>query len=164
MDVNVRYFGAEGRPQLPVFGLRFSTPEPLEKVTWLGLSGETYPDRKKGASFGLHNETPHISPYLVPQECGCHMDTFQAELHSGSGALTIEKLDAPFAFSALPYSHRQLEDALHIEELPRPTRTYVSIYGAVRGVGGIDSWGNDVEVPYHIDSGKDINLSFRLIL
>ena len=164
MDVNVRYFGAEGRPQLPVFGLRFSTPEPLEKVTWLGLSGETYPDRKKGASFGLHNETPHISPYLVPQECGCHMDTFQAELHAGSGALTIEKLDAPFAFSALPYSHRQLEDALHIEELPRPTRTYVSIYGAVRGVGGIDSWGNDVEVPYHIDSGKDINLSFRLIL
>lgn len=28
------------------------------------------------------------------------------------------------------------------------------VYGAVRGVGGIDTWGSDVEEAYHIDAGK----------
>jgi len=36
------------------------------------------------------------------------------------------------------------------------------VYGAVRGVGGIDSWGSDVEDAYHIDSGKDIAFSFNI--
>ena len=37
-------------------------------VGWTGLSGETYPDRYKGGVFGAHSETPHITPYLVPQD------------------------------------------------------------------------------------------------
>ena len=164
LDVCVQYHGAPGRPQLPVFGLRFSTPEPLDRVQWMGLSGETYPDRKKGAAFGLHEEIPHIPPYLVPQECGCHMDTFWTQLHQKDSTLTIVKTGAPLAFSAIPYTPQQLEAALHAEELPAPTRTVVSLFGAVRGVGGIDTWGNDVEPAYHIDSAKDIDLDFRILL
>ena len=164
LDVSVRYFGAEGRPQLPVFGLRFPTPGPVEEVTWLGLSGETYPDRKKGGTFGLHTEAPHLAPYLVPQECGCHMDTFHAALRQRDAALTICKADVPFAFSTLPYTPQQLESALHAEELPAPTRTVVSLFGAVRGVGGIDTWGSDVEAPYHIHADQDITLNFRILL
>ena len=34
--------------------------------------------------------------------------------------------------------------------------------GAVRGVGGIDSWGTDVERAYHIDAQKDIHYSFEI--
>ena len=34
------------------------------------------------------------------------------------------------------------------------------IYGAVRGVGGIDSWGSDVEEAYHISAEDDIKYSF----
>ena len=164
LDVSVRYFGGRNRPQLPVFGLRFPTPLSVDQVSWLGLSGETYPDRIKGGTFGLHTEQPHIAPYLVPQECGCHMDTFHATLTKDDASLTIVKADAPFAFSALPYTPRQLEDALHAEELPTPTRTVVSLFGAVRGVGGIDTWGNDVEPAYHIHSDKDIELNFRIHL
>ena len=164
MDVSVRYFGGENRPQLPVFGLRFPTPLPVDQVVWQGLSGETYPDRIKGATFGKHSESPHIAPYLVPQECGCHMDTFHATLTKDDASLTIVKADTPFAFSALPYTPRQLEDALHVEELPTPTRTVVSLFGAMRGVGGIDTWGNDVEPAYHIYADKDIQLNFRIHL
>ena len=136
----------------------------METVQWLGLSGETYPDRKKGGTFGLHCEVPHISPYLVPQECGCHMDTVYTRLEQNGKALTIQLMDAPFAFSALPYTPEQLEAALHVEELPLPTRTVVSLFGAVRGVGGIDTWQTDVEPAYHISAEQDIRLNFRVLL
>ena len=39
-------------------------------------------------------------------------------------------------------------------------RTVLCVYGAVRGVGGIDSWGSDVEAAYHIDAESDISYSF----
>ena len=50
--LDAHYFGMEGRPELPLFGLRFAASVPLERVEWVGLSGETYPDRKKGGVFG----------------------------------------------------------------------------------------------------------------
>lgn len=164
LDVSVCYQGGKNRPQLPVFGLRFSTPAPVDNVQWLGLSDETYPDRKKGAIFGLHSENPHVSPYLVPQECGCHMDTVYTKLHQNGNELIIQMHDAPFSFSALPYTHEQLEAALHVEELPLPTRTVISLFGAVRGVGGIDTWQTDVESAYHISAEQDIHLNFRILL
>ena len=43
-------------------------------------------------------------------------------------------------------------------------RTVVTVAGAVRGVGGIDSWGSDVEEPYRVDSGKDIRFAFAIRL
>lgn len=48
-------------------------------------------------------------------------------------------------FSCLPYTASEIENALHHEELPPARRTILCIYGAVRGVGGIDSWGSNVE-------------------
>ena len=48
----------------------------------------------------------------------------------------------------------------HHEELPPARRTVLCIYGAVRGVGGIDSWGSDVEEAYHISAEDDIKYSF----
>ena len=162
-DVTAQYFGRAGRPELPLFGLRFETPEPLESVHWLGLSGETYPDRKKGGRFGWHCEAPQIPAYLVPQECGCHTDTRAVSLHRRDGAtLTLEATGKPFAFSALPYTPQQLEAAAHREELPQPVRTVVTVCGAMRGVGGIDSWGADVEPAYHADANEKITVSFRI--
>ena len=35
-------------------------------------------------------------------------------------------------------------------------------YGAVRGVGGIDSWQSDVEDEYHISAEEDIRYSFTI--
>ena len=66
------------------------------------------------------------------------------------------------AFSCLPYTALELEQATHQEELPAPRRTVLCIYGAVRGVGGINSWGADVEDAYHVDGEKDIRFSFRI--
>lgn len=164
LDVSAQYHGAEGRPELPLFGLRFATPVPVERVEWVGLSGETYPDRKKGGIFGSHTETPSITDYLVPQECGCHVETHQTVLHLGNHSLTIEKLGNTYAFSAIPYTPQQLSEAHHTYELPVPCRTIITLCSTMRGVGGIDSWGADVEEAYHVPANSDYHLAFRVCL
>jgi beta-galactosidase len=78
--------------------------------------------------------------------------------------LTLEMADRSFAFSAIPYTPQQLEQAAHREELPRPVRTVVTVCGAMRGVGGIDSWGADVEDPYHVSGERDHRFSVVLRL
>ncbi len=172
--VDVHYLGAKGLPQLPVFGLRFIMPTLADKYRYNGLSGETYPDRKAGAIKGVY-ETDDLSltPYLVPQECGLRMDTEWVEVvrHTSldncrrdvsKQTLRIERTDKKFAFSCLPYTSTEIENATHHEELPPARRTVLCIYGAVRGVGGIDSWGSDVEEAYQISAEEDISYSFTI--
>ena len=165
ITIHVHYVGKQGLPDLPAFGLRFILPTTVEGFTYQGLGGETYPDRKKGAIYGMHEvKGLPVTPYLVPQECGMHMDTELLTLtqikEGHKASITFAMQDKPFAFSALPYTAIELESAPHQEELPPPRRTVLSIFGGVRGVGGIDSWGSDVEEPYHIPGYKDIEYSF----
>lgn len=58
MKVEVHYFGMEGRPGLPLFGLRLATPVPAEQVEWVGLSGETYLTAKRAAFLGSTAKCP----------------------------------------------------------------------------------------------------------
>lgn len=174
IDVLVHYHGKENLPQLPVFGMRFIMPTLADKYVYEGLSGETYPDRKAGAEKGTYQiDDISLTPYLVPQECGMRMDTDWVEVYRhtkldntskerGMQKLCIEKRDNKFAFSCLPYTAAEIENATHHEELPPARRTVLCVYGAVRGVGGIDSWGSDVEDTYHISAEKDISYSFSI--
>ena len=159
IHTEVVYHGAKGLPELPEFGLRLLIPGKAESYTWEGLSGETYPDRKKGGTFGVHTGTPEAAHYLVPQECGNHADTCQAQI----GDLRIVMDGEPFHLSVLPYTPEELENATHRDELPDTGRTVVSILGRMRGVGGIDSWGSDVEPPYRIPADQDIKYAFYLM-
>ena len=172
ITVNVLYKGAKGLPELPVFGMRLIMPTLADKYMYEGLSGETYPDRMEGAVKGVYEINDlSLTPYLVPQECGMRMGTEWLEVtrHTSlnnsrkdcsSQILRIEKNESTFAFSCLPYTANEIENATHHEELPPARRTVLCIYGAVRGVGGIDSWGSDVELAYHIAAEKDIAYSF----
>ena len=169
LRVDAHYHGAEGAPELPVFGVRLSTLRPAARVCWTGLSGETYPDRFRGATFGRWAEEPHIPAYLVPQDCSVHMGTHTLTLEQQDTArrttssLTVQMADGkPFAFSALPYTAQELENAAHRDELPPVSRTVLTVMGAVRGVGGIDSWGTDVEPAYHISGQEDHTTSFLI--
>ena len=172
ITVNVFYKGVKGLPQLPVFGLRFIMPTLADKYMYEGLSGETYPDRMAGAVKGVYEiDDLSLTPYLVPQECGMRMDTDWLEVtrhtsldnsrkDKSDQVLRIEKEKDTFAFSCLPYTASEIENAMHQEELPPARRTVLCVYGAVRGVGGIDSWGSDVESAYHISAEEDITYSF----
>ena len=174
ITVDVLYKGAKGLPELPVFGLRFIMPTLADKYMYEGLSGETYPDRMAGAVKGVYEiDDLSLTPYLVPQECGMRMDTDWLEVtrhtslnnsrkDNSAQILRIEKKENTFAFSCLPYTASEIENATHHEELPPARRTVLCVYGAVRGVGGIDSWGSDVEESYHIDAEEDIHFSFTI--
>lgn len=174
VGICAQYEGKEGLPELPVFGLRFIMPTCADKFVYEGLSGETYPDRKAGGIYGTYEvESLPVTPYLVPQECGMHMETKWVEIYrtkvldnrnkeEKQTALRFEADSESFAFSCLPYTAQELENATHQEELPPVRRTVLCICGAVRGVGGIDSWGADVEEAYRIDAGKDIVFSFKI--
>ena len=172
IKVDVHYTGKKNLPELPAFGMRFIMPTLADKNIHDGLSGETYPDRKAGAAQGVYEiKDLSLTPYLVPQECGMHMDTNWLEItrHTSlnnsrtdisSQTLRIEKNDEAFAFSCLPYTAEEIENATHHEELPPARRTVLCVYGAVRGVGGIDSWGSDVEEGYRISAEEDMDYSF----
>lgn len=173
IHVQVDYLGKQGLPELPVLGLRFLMPTAAEGYTYEGLSGETYPDRMAGGIPGVYEvQGLPVTPYMVPQDCGMHMQTKWLEIvrktsldntdrgeRSSRLKITAEK-GKDFAFSCLPYTAQELENAMHHEELPPARRTVVSILGAVRGVGGINSWGADVEDAYHISGEQDITYGF----
>ena len=173
--VSGRYFGTEGLPQLPVFGLRWVMPTMADGFIYEGLSGETYPDRMAGGVPGVYEvKGLPVTPYMVPQDCGMHMDTKWVQIarstqltnvkNDAPSALKIAMAEKPFAFSCLPYTAQELENATHHEELPPARRTVLCVYGAVRGVGGIDSWGSDVEEAYHVHADKDHAFSFVIEL
>ena len=169
LTIDAVYHGIPNLPELPCFGVRMLLPEPVGRTAWTGLSGETYPDRYKGGIFGRHQETPTVPGYLVPQECGLHLGTYsltlekQASSGRSTARLTLDAAERPFAFSALPCTPRELESALHPCELPATGRTVLTVLGAMRGVGGIDSWGADVEPPYRLDA-TDYHTSFVIRL
>lgn len=173
IHVQVDYLGKQGLPELPVLGLRFLMPTAAEGYTYEGLSGETYPDRMAGGIPGVYEvQGLPVTPYMVPQDCGMHMQTKWLEIvrktsldntdrgeRSSRLKITAEE-GKHFAFTCLPYTAQELENAMHHEELPPARRTVVSILGAVRGVGGINSWGADVEDAYHISGEQDITYGF----
>lgn len=184
ITVQVHYHGQEGLPQLPVFGMRFVLPTLAEGYTYEGLSGETYPDRMAGGIPGIYEvKGLPVTPYLVPQDCGMHMESKWVRIRPGGSmsnvtkgplALSPEKAgsegdcleirmqEVPFAFSCLPYTAQELENATHQEELPPARRTVLCVLGAVRGLGGRDSWGTGPEPAYEIDAAGDIQFGFSL--
>ena len=177
INVACKYHGKEGLPQLPVFGWRLIMPTMATGFTYEGLSGETYPDRKAGGVPGVYEvKGLPVTPYMVPQECGMHMDTKWASITRDSvlsnvrggvpaTSLKVAGVDGgTINFSCLPYTAEEIENAFHHEELPPARRTVLCVCGAVRGVGGIDSWGTDVEEAYHISAEKDIEFTFDICL
>lgn len=172
--LTAHYLGQAGLPELPVFGVRLIMPTLATEFEYDGLSGETYPDRMAGGVKGTwHVKGVPVTPYLTPQEMGMHMQSSRLKIVRNQTqnnadhderpfALTVKQTEQPFNFSLLPYTASELENATHIEELPLKRRTVLVVAGAVRGVGGIDSWGADVEDQYHLPADRDYQFSFEI--
>ena len=173
IHVQVHYEGRKGLPELQVFGMRFVMPTCADRYRYEGLSGETYPDRMAGGVPGVYEiEGLPVTQYLVPQDCNVHMQTKWVEVYRSevldnsckenreSGIRFSAEDGKEFAFACIPYTAMELENATHQEELPPARRTVLTVLGAVRGVGGINSWGADVEPPYHISAEDDIDYGF----
>lgn len=58
----------------------------------------------------------------------------------------------------IPHSAYKLENALHLDELPRVRYTWVRIAAKQMGVGGDDSWGAPVHEEYCIPADQPMTL------
>lgn len=163
--VKAHYFGKQGLPGLPLFGMRFRFLSDVDSFTYYGRGPEeNYPDRANGARLGIFAGTPegNVSHYLKPQECGGRTQVRWLKVADREGqGLKFTAAGEPFYMNVLPYTAQELESALHREELSTPPRyTIVSILGAQRGVGGDDSWGAPVHEKYEISGEKDAWVEF----
>ncbi|MCR5414245.1 MAG: DUF3472 domain-containing protein [Kiritimatiellae bacterium] len=105
------------------------------KLAYLGKGPfENYADRKSGAFFGSYLASPlqTIEQYAMPQDMGNREGAVMVSLDD----LTVKTLGEPFAFSAIPYSPKEIVGAKHPQELPPVKKTELGIYAATRGLGG----------------------------
>lgn len=166
ISVKMHYFGQKGLVMLPLYGMEFQMIPELKYFSWYGLGpDENYIDRAAGAKLGKYekNVRDNLSKYIVPQECGNRTGVRSAKVYDEAGrGIEFTAMNAPFEFNALPYSTSSLENALHIEELPPITSTFVRIVGKQMGVGGDDSWGAPVQPEYCISGEEDIEFEFMI--
>jgi len=153
-------------PELPRLGVVFKLPKEYNRVSWYGRGPwDSYPDRKESCPIGRYESTVDklFTHYPRPQDNGNHEECSEVVIRkTGKGAaIRIIAVDAPFSFSALPYSARQIAAVAHDYELPPSDGTYISIDCAVLGLGN-SSCGPGVLKKYRIDPTSKHVLKIRL--
>lgn len=166
INIRLKYTGVEGMAEIPLYGMEFKLKKELNIFKYYGLGPEeNYIDRNEGARLDVFDSTAsdNMSKYLIPQECGNRTGVRWAEVTDSNGeGLCFSYNDKPFELSVLPYSAYEIENAMHIDELPNVNYTWVRIIAKQMGIGGDDSWGAPVHDQYLIPSNKDIDLSFTI--
>lgn len=166
VHITAVYHGVKNLPSLPVFAMDFKLKEKYHNFKYYGYGPEeNYVDRMEGARLGVYESTAadNVAKYLLPQECGNRMGTRWLEVRDVNGqGLRFEADGDVFENSVLPYSAYELENAMHLEELPNVHYTWVRIAQAQMGIGGDDSWGAPVHDEFLLPSDGDRVLSFTI--
>ena len=161
---------SEIRPQgmkreLPRIGYRFVLPLDYGKVEWFGRGPfENYRDRKSGAFRGLWKTdlAQFVMPYARPEDANNFEDTDAVTLSGSKGEIGFATLGAPFAFAAVPYSPKEIIDASHPPELPKPSKVEFGIFAETRGLGGASCGPGPLSRDI-IDTGKSYRLDFAIL-
>ena len=164
--VEATYHGQQGLPTMPCFGMNFKLKERYHNFRFYGYGPEeNYWDRMDGARLGIFggNAWENLSRYMIPGECGNRMGCRWLTVTNDEGrGLRFAAEGIPFESSVLPYSCYELENAMHVYELPKPHYTWVRILGCQMGIGGDDSWGAPVQRRYWLESNVDRKLVFTI--
>ena len=123
---------------LPRVGLTFGMPTGnCRWVTYLGRGDmETYVDRLAG-KIALYETSPDemFHCYVVPQATGNRTDTRWVTFGSEAGNGWRVTADAPFQFSATPYTDACIDAATHVNDLHADGTVTVHLDAAQTGVG-----------------------------
>jgi beta-galactosidase len=164
--VDTTFNPGSGRlPDLPRFGMQMAIPGQFDKLTWFGRGPqETYWDRKTGAAVGLYSGSveENIHVYVRPQENGNKSDVRWMALTNEDGIGLIAVGMPTIDVSAWPFTMGDLEQAKHVNELPRRDIITVNLDYKQMGVGGDDSWGARPHPEYTLPA-KTYRYSFRLM-
>ena len=125
---------------LPKLGVRMELPERLANVKYFGRGPEeNYPDRKSGSFLGEYSTLVRgmFVPYARPNDMGNREDVRWIALTDAHGdGVVFTSLDRTMSAAALPYSASELLLANHSPELPKSSRTVLTLDAAVLGLGG----------------------------
>jgi len=179
MDITMKYPGVICLPPMFRFGMDLSIKN-VETLTFRGNGPEeTYCDREMGGKYASYtkNIADQISGYLNPQAYSNHTNVTYAILNCclpQGGLCPTERngikhgirisSQEGMSFSALPYTHHELELATHSYELPPVHKTNLYISLKEMGVGGDDSW-SMAALPhkeYYVPSDLPYELKFRI--
>ncbi len=164
LGVKADYPGVKGMADMPVFAMDFKMKRQYDNFTFYGMGpDENYIDRNNGARLGVYtsNAQHNFTKYLNPQECGNRTGVRYVNIYEENGTgLAFTSTETPFEMSVLPYSAYELDNALHREELPEPSYTWVRIAAKQMGVGGDDSWGAPVHQEFKIEAENPMTLQF----
>ena len=147
---------------MPEFGILYKFDADLENFAWYGLGpADTYCDRECGGRLGIFHKKvmENMAEYLVPQECGNHTGVRKAWItdNKGRGVLFSGQ---NLSVNVLPYTPHELENAMHMYELPPVYYTVVRVALMQMGVGGDDSWGARPHPEYLLEGTNKLTLSF----
>ena len=154
-------------PDIPKVGMEMHISKKYGKMTWYGRGPqENYWDRKKGITVGRYSGLIDSlwTDYVYPQENGNRSDVrwvvFTNEAGNGLMAVASSKLSV----SAWPYSLSDLQQATHIDELPRRDYYTVNLDYKQQGVGGTDTWTPNARAlpEYRLPTSKSYHYSYYL--
>lgn len=145
LEVSCRLEPNTDLPEIPRVGQQMAIVPRLSHMTWFGRGPqENYADRKTGAAVGLYRRTVEASihNYVRPQENGNRTDVRWVVWsdQNGRGLMAVAGDDL-LNISAWPYTQADLQQATHLNELPRRDFVTVNLDHAQRGLGSINSWG-----------------------
>ncbi|MHA1784221.1 MAG: glycoside hydrolase family 2 TIM barrel-domain containing protein, partial [Candidatus Helarchaeota archaeon] len=148
------------------FGMQMSILKEFNNVTWFGRGPhETYWDRKTGATIGIHSRNVEeiIHNYVRPQENGNRTDVrWVSFLNKDNFGILIVAKESLLNFSAWPYTMEDLENATHVNELPRRDTITVNIDYKQRGVGGDNPVLTSIHDEFKLKKNKMYSYSFVL--
>lgn len=166
LGVKADYPGVKGMADMPVFAMDFKMKRQYDNFTFCGMGpDENYIDRDNGSRLGVYTSTAadNFTKYLNPQECGNRTGVRYVNVYDENGTgLAFTATETPFEMSVLPYSTYELDNALHREELPESSYTWVRIAARQMGVGGDDSWGAPVHQEFKISAEEPMTLAFEI--
>ena len=141
-------------PELPRFGMNLVMPGHFDRIKWYGKGPfETYQDRQSAAFVDVYSGKviEQHTAYPVPQESGNKTRVRWVEITDEQGMGFHIEGKGLLNTSAYHFTIDDLDDNLdHYYELPHRNLTEVNIDLAQRGVGGDNSWGNEVHKQYRL--------------
>ena len=149
--------------EIPRFAVRFALKSDFESLEYFGKGDrECYIDYQEHAKMGVWESTVtgEYEPYIVPQECGNHMNTKNIKVSSKKASFSVESA-TPIEFSALHYKMEDLYEAKHTFELEASDSTELIIAYKNRGIGS-NSCGPLLSEQYKIkDKISDMNFKIK---
>lgn len=149
----------------PRFGFNIQLDSSFDNVEYFGMGPyHSYCDLHSASYMGKFSSSAkrEFTDFIRPQENGNHWNTRFAYVHDVDGCgIAAVKEDAPFDFSAIPYTAEELTSYKHSFELPESDKTVFSIDYKMSGVGS-NSCGPMLMKQYRFDD-SEFTFNVRLI-